>query len=252
MSRIQAFFDNVAANFVSWILICSVCAVGGIVVALFAAATHGLSRAEQASIVGLSSIVLMALVAIIYVAIRARKLRASAGLPAGMAGIPSAEAFGKGGGVTLQPMQEALAARNEEVRSLKKQLDEWHWDLLAKQDVRAELSPTGDKVTMILRNSTGEEIQVWTPLWESTEVQAFYPLITAIQLEADHLGWKAGAWQEEKSCASIPGGRTFKCSIGLLQPSGDGIKERINHKTLGTAIFPVKIRGKLYKARVGL
>ncbi len=37
-------------------------------------------------------------------------------------GIPSAEAFGKGARLTFQPMQEALAARNAEVKTLREEV----------------------------------------------------------------------------------------------------------------------------------
>jgi hypothetical protein len=90
-------------------------------------------------------------------------------------------------------------------------------------------------------------------MWQSLEVQCQLPFGSFLRQEGLK-GWKADDWvpQEEESL-SVPVGVTFSCWIGLLPPIGESIERRLRtHTSIGTAIFPVKIDGKLYEVPVNL
>jgi hypothetical protein len=77
--RLRRFMDSVGAGVVSWVVVWLVSAVGALVIGLFAAVTHGLSRWEQAGIVGLFGLLLLALAILVYLGVKAVK---SPGAPA--------------------------------------------------------------------------------------------------------------------------------------------------------------------------
>jgi hypothetical protein len=135
---------------------------------------------------------------------------------------------------------------------------EYPRDVFTVQKVWADLSNDPkiaykNKVRMILTNITANDIAVWTPVWDSADVSAQYPLGASIQVEdAKSGGWKANAWGDESQCTTLNAGFTLKCWIGLIEPSGQGIIRRLEMQNTGTAIFPVKIAGKLHEVRVRL
>lgn len=133
----------------------------------------------------------------------------------------------------------------------------WPWPVFTVQEIRPDLAPSDtshdyDKVRMVLTNATGKELAIWTPVWESAEVHARRPFASEIQLPNGPLGWKSDIWYNGAQCITLPAGRTFMCWIGLLEPSGDGIKQRLKKETTGTAVFPVKIEGRLYEVPIRL
>lgn len=214
--RFRQFVDNVAANIVSWVIIGIICAMGAAMIALFAAVTHGLSRWEQVGILSIATFVLMGLGLIGYVAYRSTKL--------------------------LKP-----GASNRT----------WPWDVFTIQEKYADLSSDvhvshKDKIRIVLTNATGKELNVWTPIWESAEVQAQYPFGSKLHLYGE-AGWKVrGSWDDGHPCIVLAPSQTFMCWIGLLEPSGEGIIQRLKKENTGTAIFPVKIEGKLYDVPIRL
>jgi hypothetical protein len=125
------------------------------------------------------------------------------------------------------------------------------------QDINADLSSDPklnykDKVRLVLTNATGKELNVWTPIWESKEVLAQYPFGSNLYLSGPS-GWKVNAWDGDgRQCITLPAGGTFMCWIGLLEPIGEGIRQRLKNANTGTAIFPVKIDGELYEVPIKL
>ncbi|MFZ0960996.1 MAG: hypothetical protein WAO35_08820 [Terriglobia bacterium] len=137
------------------------------------------------------------------------------------------------------------------------------WNVFTVQKVTAD-PPTSDpnityknKLRIVLTNASGKDIQVWTPLWESTEVHPQgYPLGSRFRLE----GPKVGEWvkdengkNKEYACLDLKINSTVDCYIGLIPPLGQSIERRLQTRTpIGTAIFPVKIDGKLYEVPINL
>jgi hypothetical protein len=107
-----------------------------------------------------------------------------------------------------------------------------------------------NKVRMILTNHLDRDVCVWTPLWDSSEVHAEgSPPGSTIQLAKS--GWEFDEWEDEKTCVTVPIGRSFRCYIALHPTVGQSIAERIRTNAwLGTALFPVKIDGKLYEVPI--
>lgn len=109
-----------------------------------------------------------------------------------------------------------------------------------------------DKIRVILTNHLDRDIEVWTPVWRSSEVQLQMPWCSKLQVEGPN-GWKAKDWGEEHQCANLPIGRTFRCWIGLKPPVGASIKRRLQMRMpIGTAVFPVKINGQLYEVPIDM
>jgi len=112
-----------------------------------------------------------------------------------------------------------------------------------------------DKIRVILTNHLDTEVFVWTPMWQASasEVSCQHPLGSLLQLEGQK-GWRARHWKEEEvESAKIPVGATFRCWIGLVPPIGQSIHRRLQTRTpIGTAIFPVKINGKLYEVPINM
>jgi hypothetical protein len=108
-----------------------------------------------------------------------------------------------------------------------------------------------NKIRMILTNHLDRDVCVWTPLWDSTEVHAEgSPPGSTIQLAKK--GWEFDEWEEpEKICVTLPIGHSFRTYIALLPTTGRSISERVRTGDwIGTALFPVKIDGKLYEVPI--
>jgi hypothetical protein len=104
-----------------------------------------------------------------------------------------------------------------------------------------------NKVRLILTNHIDRDVCVWTPLWESTDVHAEgSPPGSTVQLAKRD--WEFDEWGEEKICVTVPVGRSFQTYVALRPAIGRSIYERIRTGDwIGTALFPVKIDGKLYE-----
>ena len=105
-----------------------------------------------------------------------------------------------------------------------------------------------NKVRMILTNHSDKSVRVWTPLWDSTEVQAEgSPPGSTIQLAKR--GWEFDEWEEpERICVTVPIGCSFRTYIALRPAMGRSISERMRTGDwIGTALLPTKIDGKLYE-----
>ncbi len=117
-----------------------------------------------------------------------------------------------------------------------------------------------NKVRMLLTNVLEKAIQIWTPLWESTEVKPQGGLLVSLF----KVKTKDGKWMTEQrvdgtivikefSCLELGPGRTCECWLGLLPPSGKSLTERVRTGSyIGTALFPVKIDGRLYVESIHL
>jgi hypothetical protein len=108
-----------------------------------------------------------------------------------------------------------------------------------------------NKIRVVLTNSSADEIQVWTPVWDeaSSEVKCQWPLGTSLQT-AGPRGWLKDDWLEEQSCLRVAPNSVFRCWIGLTPPVGESIERRIPQQKNGTLIFPIKAGNKLFEARV--
>ena len=171
---------------------------------------------------------------------------------------------GEGGRLVL-PEDSEIARLTTELEKMKLESDKGekqdrHYprNVFTTQRVIAEppsTSPTvshKDKIRVILTNHLDREVQVWTPLWRSSDVHPQYPFGSLLRLEGPQ-GWKADDWKDEVACCMLPIGTTFSCWIGLLPPIGKSIERRVQtHAPVGTAIFPVKIDGKLYEVPIDL
>jgi len=164
------------------------------------------------------------------------------------------------------PEDSMIKRLTNDVEQLKKQTvvrvdtQERHYprNVFTIQRVIAEppsASPTvvyKDKLRVILTNHLDREVQVWTPLWQSPDVHPQSPFGSLLRLEGPK-GWKFDDWKDEVVCCTLPIGFTFSCWIGLLPPTGKSIERRVQTQTqVGTAIFPVKIDGKLYEVPIEL
>jgi hypothetical protein len=105
-----------------------------------------------------------------------------------------------------------------------------------------------DKVAFVVRNSSDQNIEVWAPLWESTEVPAQAPLLTRLKKEG--METKVGP-ESEESCRALGVNREAHGWIGLTQPSsGDGLEVRLIRQNTGYLLFPMKVAGKMRYARL--
>ena len=139
----------------------------------------------------------------------------------------------------------------------------WPWTVFTIQNVSADLPATDPKITyknkirIVLTNSSGRDIEVWTPLWESVEVLSqTHPVGSRYRLKGPDGNWvkdEATGKNKEYECLLLQSGATADCYIGPLPPSGKSIGERIRtNAPIGTALFPVKIEGKLYEVPINL
>ena len=148
---------------------------------------------------------------------------------------------------------EVTAKLEEALKAAKR---EYWLTVFTVQEIKVDLAVDPkiiykNKLIIVLTNQTGREVHVWTPIWESKDVFAQQPFASKLRKEQVSTGgWKSGQWEDEEQCITLPAGQTVMCWIGLNEPPGDGLKERIKKQTTGTAIFPVKIDGKLYDAPI--
>jgi hypothetical protein len=129
------------------------------------------------------------------------------------------------------------------------------WIYLTNTRELAEISDSPNvtyknKIRVVLKNDSGKEIQVWTPLWdERSEVQCQWPLGSSLQA-AGPKGYLSNDWLGEQNCLRLKPQEMFRCWIGLMPPVGESIEIRANHQRNGTLIFPLKAENKLYEAHV--
>jgi hypothetical protein len=112
-------------------------------------------------------------------------------------------------------------------------------------------------VQVILTNYCDATVVLWSPLWENTtgEVPAQCPL--GAGLERPGLGYprKAGQdeiWTEPADSLTVAAGQTISCWIGLLEPTGEGIKRRLEVRRTGTLVLPIKTEGRLAVQRISI
>lgn len=166
--------------------------------------------------------------------------------------------------LAMRPTNQDLVKLQNEITDLKQLIASTptrRWPhgnpVLTVQRVTAEYAPTAtykDKVRVVLTNTAGKDVHVWLPLWESVDVFAQLPFGSCFRLEGSSAGWRHNDWAKdasgkeiEYSCVEVKIGLTFDCFIGVLQPTGQSIEERLRtHTPVGTATFPVRIDGKLY------
>lgn len=154
---------------------------------------------------------------------------------------------------SLHENRVELVKRMDEIAGLEKQLQQMQsrqWLPFAYLSVEDVLSDTTNephityknKLTVVLKNDSGNEIQLWSPLWDvdASEVKCQWPLGTRLRL----LG-KDGKPLEEQSCVTVGPSQRVECWIGLMPPIGDSIKRRIAQKRNGVLIFPIKTDNKL-------
>lgn len=139
-----------------------------------------------------------------------------------------------------------------------------HGSVFTVQSVKSEHSDTAtykDKIRIVLTNTCGRDLHVWIPVWEpipTNFVDAQHPFGSRFRLEGS-TGWRNG-WEKdsngkdlEHTCLEVRAGHTCDCYIGLLQPIGKSIEERLRtHTPIGIATFPVRIDGKLYDVPIEL
>ncbi len=170
--------------------------------------------------------------------------------------------------LALRPTAQDLVTLQNENADLKHQLASkpvrtWPYgNVFTIQAVTTEHSPTAtyrDKLRVTLTNTVGRDLHVWIPLWESAEVVPQQPFGSRFRLEGS-AGWRNKDWVKdasgnfaEYSCLEVKAGFTCDCFIGLLPPTGKSLEERRRtNAPIGTAVFPVRIDGKLYDVPVDL
>jgi hypothetical protein len=126
------------------------------------------------------------------------------------------------------------------------------------QDVRYVPNATSvqrDWLHVFLTNKYTDTITVWAPLWENStgEVLRFSPLTSSIS--QSRLGYprrddEVEVWGEPLQSIDVGVSQTILCQIALLEPSGDGLKRRIENRNTGTMVLPVKVEGRLAVQRV--
>ena len=163
-------------------------------------------------------------------------------------------------------LQKKLAQAEAEATRLR-QLQEVNLLVAMKtpfrlEDVRYRANPDGpyrNLLDVILKNTSGGTINVWAPVWENStgELPAQDPLgswIFTAKLGYPRKPDELEAWEGPIACIEIGPGITVQCSVGLLEPPGQGIKWRLdarNHRT-GTLIVPLKIEGSLAVQKIEL
>jgi hypothetical protein len=73
--RAQQFWDGVLANITSWLIIVVLCAMGGMLIAVFATALNGLPATQRAEVLGMFSTLAIGLVLSIFLHFRQRWIR---------------------------------------------------------------------------------------------------------------------------------------------------------------------------------
>ena len=105
-------------------------------------------------------------------------------------------------------------------------------------------------VEAVFANYTALDIPIWTPLWENSTGCVACPEPFTADLGEQITGANDKAWHGPKDCIVVKVGQKFSCRFRLLQPTGDGIKVRLNARNTGTLVFPIKFGGKLQYQKV--
>jgi hypothetical protein len=110
------------------------------------------------------------------------------------------------------------------------------------------------KIRIRLRNVAGKLVQAWTPLWESDQVplQGILPG-ARFRVQGEDGKWLTDKWrdgsihQRELPAVGLNPGDICDCWMGLAPREDQSISEMVRTGSyIGTALFPVKIDGKLY------
>jgi hypothetical protein len=132
----------------------------------------------------------------------------------------------------------------------------WPWPVFSVREIRLVLAAPEhsgyDTVSMILTNDSGKEILLWSPAWESAEVEALRPFGSAIHLPEGPSGWEGDVWDTGREKVTLAPGHSCLCWIVLVRPGGDDLAERLKKENTGTLIFPVHIEGNLYEVPIKL
>jgi len=112
-----------------------------------------------------------------------------------------------------------------------------------------------NSVQVILTNHSGRKLAVWSPLWENStgEVLAYSPV--ASEIYRPLLGYprregELEAWGEPSQSFEVDVNQTICCQVALLEPSGEGIKRRLETRRTGTLVLPIKTESRLAVQRV--
>jgi len=129
---------------------------------------------------------------------------------------------------------------------------------LTTQEVRYEPNPGctyPNILAVILTNHGGEDLAVWSPVWESSgdEVQAQLPFTSG--LSAARLGYprrpgELEVWEGPSDSVLVRRGESIRCSLGLLEATGEGMEPRIVKSRVGTLVLPIRTGGKLGIQRI--
>ena len=130
--------------------------------------------------------------------------------------------------------------------------------LFTVQDARFAACPEStyrNVLRVVLTNSSPDDVVVWSPLWEDTTGEVSAQLPFSSTLEQPILGYPRGegdleAWHGPADSLSVKAGQTVRCSIGLLEPQGEGIRRRLEIRRTGTLLLPIKINGELAAQRI--
>lgn len=105
-----------------------------------------------------------------------------------------------------------------------------------------------NKVLFVIKNSWDQVIEMWTPLWESTEVLAPIPLLAWFAKEGEE---DEGGSESGQCGITLGANREAHGWIYLMDASsGDGLEVRLKDRKTGCLIFPLKVNGELRSARV--
>jgi hypothetical protein len=102
-----------------------------------------------------------------------------------------------------------------------------------------------NKVEFVIRNSFDQDIEIWSPLWESKEVSFQAPLRSAFAKE------DKDSQELEQLCIALGANGEARGWIYLIEPSdGDGLEVRLQHRKTGCLMFLLKVGGKMRYAGV--
>ncbi len=96
-------------------------------------------------------------------------------------------------------------------------------------------------VEVTLRNQSGEPLELWSPLWEHEAEGASLssPIFSTFLSPSKENG------NEEERTLELGRGVSCICQIGLNAPYGDGIERRLQNRTTGTLVVPIKRIGSV-------
>jgi len=109
-----------------------------------------------------------------------------------------------------------------------------------------------DKVWFVIKNTSGENVNLWAPIWEvdpTNRVFAKQPIGTAIWKMASALP-SVSDKAEDQGCVMLTPGEQVRGWIGLLEPAGEGLSIRVKRGTTGYLVFPLKVSGKLWYEKI--